>query len=163
MKRMLTGIVLLAALTACSPYINIPAQPGDVATHGPNNGTVIRVMAAGLNAVLARREAPGPYAVALPAGTEAETYQAVLSRLPDGGVALEEDRAGRAVYSVAAVYVRGTSAQVDIVRRSTAGEPQLVSAYMKLGIDGWYVHRVRPWSIAPGEALDLAYPGQDID
>ena len=161
MRLLIVPALLL--LVGCSPYINIPQQPGDVATHSPNDGTVIGVMSASLAKVLDQRPKPTDYVIVLPQRASKATYQEVLKDLPAGGARHAEGAGGLPIYSVAAVYVRGPRAQVEVIRPTPGGEPQLVSVYLELGIDGWYARRLRPWSISIQEAMRQSYPGREIE
>lgn len=155
-------LALILLIAGCSPYINIPAQPGDAATHSPNDNTAVAVMEAALAHVLHQRSEPGGYVIALPARASRATYADVLHQLPEGGGRHDKGAVGVPVYSIAAVYVRGPDAQVDIIRPTPAGNPQLISVFLELGVDGWHVVRDRPWSVPVAEAVNLSYPGRDI-
>lgn len=155
--------VLVGVLGGCAPYVNIPAQRGDMATHSPNNGTVRDVMTAALTHVLTQAGPPEAYAVALPQRSSDPTYRRVLNRLPEGGQRYNAKNADLPTFSVGAVYVRGTEAQVDIVAPVAGRTPQLTSVYLELAIDGWWVVRDRQWTIPVAEALDLSFPGKAID
>ena len=155
--------VLAGAVGGCAPYVNIPAQRGDLATHTPNNGTVRHVMAAALAHVLAQRRTPEAYAVALPQRASSHTYHRVLEQLPGEPAAHRVGPTEQPVFSVVGVYVRGAEAQVDVVAPTAEGASQLTSVYLEAAMDGWWVVRDREWSIPIEQAIDLAYPGKTID
>lgn len=157
------ALLIGPGLVGCTPYVNIPAQRGDMAAHSPNKGTVRDVMAAALTHVVTEAGLPKSYAVALPQRANSITYEKVLKRLPEGAVRHGEAEGDLPVFSVGAVYVRGTDAQVDVVAPSGIGASQLVSVYLDLAIDGWWVVRDRAWTIPVSEALDLSFPGEAIE
>lgn len=159
----LSSLVLTVCLLGgcTSPYINIPAQPSDVAAHDPNYNTVQRVEVAAMTAVLKQRAEAGSFTLKLPDGTLPSTYKWVLSQLPTGGNAWTKDGGFTPVYEVAAVYVRAGTAQVDVVRPipgNAASAGQLVSVYLDFTIEGWYAKRTRVWDIPVPDALKIAAP-----
>jgi len=165
MRVMLTlGLTLtLPLLAGCGTYINIPQQPADVAWHNPNDFTVKRVEAAALSYLIQRMPASENYGLVLPDRTTDNTYAFVMRQLPGNS---HYQRAGEVqlpTFSVAGVFVRGSDAQVDIVRPTDGGSSQLVSVYLEFGIDGWYGRRHRVWNIPVAEALQVSYPGSDIE
>jgi len=153
----------LVVLAGCGTYINIPRQPADVAWHDPNDFTVKRVQAAALTYLINRMPATENYGLVLTEGASDNTYAFVMDRVPGNP---HYQRAGEIqlpTFSVAGVFVRGSDAQVDIVRPTTDGSSQLVSVYLEFGIDGWYGRRHRVWNIPVAEALKVSYPGANIE
>ena len=63
-------------------YINIPAQPGDIARHDPNLAKVGEVMTVAVQAAARERPIRGDFLVVLPEGTAEPTYQQVIRDLP---------------------------------------------------------------------------------
>ena len=159
MRGLLLSLVLIGfGVGACAPYVNIPAQHGDVlALEAPNYAPVRKVMAAGLDYALRYRGEPvGAYAIALPQATAPSSYDDILMRLPPGGVPYNEAVSDLPVYEVAQVSMRAWRGRVDIVHPGEGGQPQLLSTYMKMDWSGWYVYRDRLWRVNVDEALRSA-------
>ncbi len=157
MRNGLLIVPVLALLTGCTTYINIPPQPGDLAVHNPNNGTVREVESTGLAAVLAGRSAGQRLGVKLPEGTDAETYKRIITPLGDK-VYQDEAVQPKAFAEVRRVAVRGRYAEVDIVMpEPTSQVPQLYTAYLAWEPGrGWYSQRVKHWRIPVGDALEAS-------
>ncbi len=156
--------LLLASVTACSPYVNVPAQPGDaLATNNPNNVNVRDAVVEAVLAVLLQRPEPGAYQLVMPRGTEPLTYAAILPRLGDqamwssAGVTPDVP-----VIEIRQVRIRGTSAAVDLVRPVTPGlndpeQRELVTVYLNRYLPGgWRAGRIRVWRGDVDEALRLS-------
>ncbi len=153
------GLIAIApTLAACSPYVNIPEQPGDLATTSVNDRNVLAVSVVALNRVLAEQPPDGPYAITLPRGASDESYHWVIERLPGDPTRHASGAMDRPIYSVAAIYVRPGRSQADVVYPTPAGEPQLMSVYQRLRIDGWYATRDRLWEIPVAQALAASRP-----
>ena len=157
-------VVLVAGLAGCgSPYVNIPAQPGDLATHDPDGRAVRDAVVPAVRAVLEREmqagdevdeagEIRGPVRIEMPreegGGAEA-VASATVARLV-GGPAVGEHEVTRAdaasTLEVSGIRIRGTSAEVD-VRRREGDFARLHTVYMKRNPIGgdWKVERVRAW------------------
>jgi hypothetical protein len=162
---MRTIAILLAAasLTACSPYINIPAQSGDVASHNPNNPTARKVYVAAITYLAHLNDQYAAYSFALPAGADHYTYRWVIQQLPAGAdPAYTTGGTFTPLYAVATLYVRGSDAQTDIIITDTDRQRRLVSIYCTLGVDGWYAVRQRAWQVPVDDALRSAYPDKNI-
>jgi hypothetical protein len=154
------AIALLASLSVglllggCAPYVNIPHQPGDLASHNPNNASVQRVTRIALDYTLMRYPPRDIYMVALPPGSNMETYRFVLKDLPDGGGIIGQGMGDEPVYEVATVYIRGADAQVDIIPPAIGtGQPRLFTVYLDYTWTGWRVERARQWNIPVEQAL----------
>lgn len=154
--RIASLLICCSVFTACSTYVNIPPQSGDVAINNPNMKDVLNVEAVALRAVVADRSLNGGYNIQLPEGTDDESYGIVIAKL--------DEHAGRAgdgalpTLTVAQVRVRGMKAEVDVVRPSDAAQQaspeQLVTVYLNWHFfDGWMAERVRPWLIPIEKAL----------
>lgn len=161
-KLMLGSILVAVAAVGCGTYINIPKQPGDVAWHSANDSTVRDVSAAALKHVITRIPSPNAYAVVLSPGASKITYQQVMEQLPGSPHRQQPGEIKLPTFSVAGVYVRGTQAQVDVVRPTADGASQLVSVYLAFAIDGWFGQRHRVWNIPVAEAVRLSAPGAQI-
>ncbi len=166
LSALLTLVALFLTSLGCD-YVNIPQTTGDVAEHDPNRPLVQRVTVESLRAALADRPIDGVFAIALPKGTLATTYQAVTSQVGDRALAANsEPREGVPTLDVKQVYVRGWKAHTDIVRPANAAQPtgvqQLVTVYLRYDpVAGWYLDSVRTWRVDVREALRLSQ--QDIE
>jgi len=165
MKRMTSLLMLLLGWSmlgvGCAPYINIPPVPGDVASHDPNNINVPRAERVALGEALRRFPPEGDYLVALPEGSTRESYRQVLERLPPGGRPVEAGEQTGPIYEVAAVYIRGTRGQVDVIPPARGeARPRLFTVYLDYGFNGWGVSRTRQWNIPVERALRSAAPAE---
>lgn len=161
-------VVSLFTFTACSTYVNIPPQTGDVAGNDPNVVDVVTVQAKALKAVIEDRPSKVPYRFMLPPGSNSQSYRQAQEELGDlavHGLTLPDNSAGEAgakvnpPAEVRQVMVRGWTAQIDIVRPSdpnVAGSTlQLVTVYLKWQfVDGWHVQRMHAWHIPVDAALN---------
>jgi hypothetical protein len=151
------SLTLLA--TGCATYVNIPPHPGDVAVHNPNEENVQNVMVAAARAALAERSIDGPFQVVLPPGTLPTTYDAVLPRIhskatwsPDG------PREGQATVEIRELRIRGSSAEVDVIRpwdpKEPAGYQQLLTVELSWDPAAkWQADRVVGWRTSVDRAL----------
>lgn len=166
LSALLTLVALSLTNLGCD-YVNIPETSGDVAAHDPNRQLVQRITVESLRAALADRPIDGVFAIALPKGTLATTYQAVTSQIGDRALAANsEPREGVPTLDVRQVYVRGWKAHTDIIRPANAAQPngvqQLVTVYLRYDpVAGWYLDSVRTWRVDVREALRLS--SQDIE
>lgn len=155
MPRRLAALIVtaLATLTACgSPYVNIPSQPGDLATHSPDGRSVRDAVVPAVQAMLEREAAAGgrggPVRIEMPEGAGGVT-SATVARLagePAVGEGEVSEQEAVATLAVVGVRIRGTGAEVDI-RHRVRGFSQLHTVYMKrtpVG-GGWQIERVRAW------------------
>lgn len=137
------------ALGACSTYVNIPAQPGDVARNDPNDTTVREVTATALEAVVADKPM-GQFAVVLPPGTQPSNYDWIVTRVSPAAMwSAEPLPANIPIFEVRQVRVRGWNAQVDVIRPVSQDDPgrlELITAYLKsYPVGGWAVQNLRVW------------------
>lgn len=159
MKRLaLMFLAIFPLIAGCSPYVNIPEQPGDFATTDASGRNVRAVCAVALKRVLLNQPPQGQYAIALPRGASSIAYDWVLQRLPEGGTRHTPGAVDRPVYSVAAIYIRGNRAQVDVVFPAASGKPRLMTVWQKSVIDGWLAVRHRVWELSVEEALAGSRP-----
>jgi hypothetical protein len=148
---MLAALTLVACARVPSPYVNIPSQKGDVAMHDPNRRGVRLVMLRSLEYVLAERPLDQPFQVMLPTGTSAQAYAEILPQLNDNAMwASDGQTRGLPIVAVTQVRIRGTSAEVDVVRPSfpQADQPsaQTVTVHLNYNpVDSWYAVRLREW------------------
>ena len=158
---MLRTIALVACglwLTGCTTWVNIPAQRGDMASHNVNDWNVRDVTAAAIAQVVVDDNPAGPYAIDLPKGTRASTYQKIIEVLPGGAVVLSADAGAMPVYRIKQIQVRGWEAQVDLIPPPVSGSAQLMSVYLKRDFHGWFVRRTHLWPIPVVEALRISRP-----
>lgn len=142
-------------LFGCASYTNVP-EAGRV-------GEAENVNAWGTRAVLASaitevvethpaRDAQGRYVVNFPVGTYREQALRVIQDLPSGAMLPGEGGAeGAPVYHVARLWLRASSAKVDVVFPSTVEGKTLeraVTVWMRGGPMLWDVQRMQYW--APG-------------
>jgi hypothetical protein len=167
------AIALLAlslfTFTACSTYVNIPPQTGDVAGNDPNVTDVVTVQAKALRAVILDRPAKQTFVFMLPPGSNTRSYAQVQEelgdlavhgiKLPDASAAAGSDNVATSpLVEVRQVMIRGWTAQVDVVRPSDPTNPQsvlqMVTVYLKWQFfDDWYVQRLHPWNMPVDDAL----------
>ncbi|MEX1015204.1 MAG: hypothetical protein WDZ31_00555 [Phycisphaeraceae bacterium] len=144
---MAAGMTSAALLAGCAPqYVNIPEQAGDVASSNVNATNVRNLEAQALRAVLEDRPVEGPVGITLPQGTDPLTYAAVASAVGDDVLTPMDDVEPASMLTVEQVRIRGTRAEVDVVRpRGTEGR-QYVTVYLdRNAFSGWTVDRIRPW------------------
>lgn len=149
--RRLTLLALVCVITACQRYVNIPAQPGDIASHDPNLTRVSQVMTEAVAAAARERPIRGDFLVVLPEGASDLTYQQVIRDLP-GAKSPAQGASHLPAFTVKRVLLRGPDAEIDVVRR--ADTTQLITVYLhKYAFGPWRTQRVRVWSVDPDQAL----------
>ena len=161
--------VSLFTFTACSTYVNIPPQTGDVAGNDPNVVDVVTVQAMAIKAVIEDRPSKVPYRFSLPPGSNTQSYRQAQEelgdlaihglKLPDANAAGNTGTAVNPPAEVRQVMVRGWTAQIDVVCPSDPNVPgstlQLVTVYLKWQfVDGWRVQRMHAWHIPVDAALN---------
>lgn len=143
-------LLLLSAVTlsACYPYVNIPAQPGDQAGHSSNDPLVRTVSVTAVKAALKDRPVSGQYRLVLPKGANWDTYQRVLARLE--GTATIEDDPTLPIIETREIRVRGTKGEVDVVTpvslEDVHGMGQLTTVHINWDPTvGWIARRTHTW------------------
>ena len=155
---------LLLITTACTTYVNIPAQPGDVAVHATDNQTVRQVITESLRAVIQQRSIRGPVAITFPDGVTSRHFIRASSdtaglvdawpidaRQPDTTNSVDQGLDEQAVgLQVRQVRIRGWSAGVDVLIRldpqQIHTQDQLVTVDLQWhALHGWVVERTRFW------------------
>lgn len=181
---LLTVFLLTLSLTACSPYTNIPADNGDLASSNPNTKPVRGVAIASIQKALEAEPINGPYYVAMPRRTTPETYALIVYALgndaliPTNVPVVEIDENGKPVKTeeeleaidspttlgdfpsveVRSVYIRAANAKVDIVRPSTSGRRlSTVDLVWEAGF-GWSAVDIRAWRVDPDTLPQSATP-----
>ena len=155
LARILAAMAMTCAL-GCSTYVNIPQQPGDIASHNPDRGGVVDAQSAALAAIIASHPLPSPVTIQLVPGTAPDSYARALPKIGDAVVKHEGDDTPD--LDVRRVLIRGWVAQVDVILASGGpeGEPQrqLLTAYLNWKpFSGWSVRRIKTWRIPIDEAL----------
>jgi hypothetical protein len=156
MQRTATYLLILAAgltMTGCTTWVNIPPQGNELAVHSANDLVVREVMVASLAGALQTYPPQGQYVIVLPEGASLETYNDVLTHLPEGAGRVADEQGLLPVYEVGRVAVRGFEADVDVVWSSARGPDEAVTVYLKRDWDGWYVTRKRVWRVPPPEIV----------
>jgi hypothetical protein len=149
------GLALVAS--SCVGYHEWPAQQGQRRLGDPNEGAMTEVMIAALKAAV-ERYAPAddpeaPVSLNLPVGLKPEVNRWVVDRVGPPALALDEETVDLPVYHIARVRIRGTQADVDVVRpvmaagRGPAGAmgTQGVTFTLDGGVRAWRVVRTREW------------------
>ncbi len=156
---LLLGLVL--AVAGCNPYVNIPPDDGDVASHKVNRSRVREAMLVSIRAVVREHPPDGPYAIALPKGADDRTYAFVAGHLP-GDARRADGNEDLPTYRVVAVRLRGLKGRVSI-RRSNTPAPSLTTVSVRNDIESWYAADQRTWrKPLPGEGEPAAgSEGQD--
>jgi hypothetical protein len=148
-------------MTGCSAaYVNLPALDGDVASNDANNATPVEMQIAALRRVLRERPPTGPYAIALPRGTNAESYNRIVAELPPGSQQYGSQSGPMPVYRVTRVFGRPTNGEVDILAPRPGGGEDLVNAYLLKDIEGWYVQRTRVWRVPLNKVVNVLPPDE---
>ena len=142
-------------LIGCTTYVNIPAQPGDVASHNLDDTTVQEVVAGSLRALVSDRSIRGSVAIVLPDGSrtrlfirDATDINDLIHAWPTAGD--QPDESSGPVLEVKQVRVRGWSAGVDVLMRDDPGQlhtrDQLVTVDLRWhALHGWTPERTRLW------------------
>lgn len=123
------GLSLAAFIGACAStgQVNYPGIPGDSNSNSVNNPPAPQVMESALYYVVRRfppiAAAPGnqaapnqAFAINLPPGMDPENLQHIIAGVGNGARALTDETKSLPLYHVSRVWVRGTSATVDIIR-----------------------------------------------
>ena len=149
---LLTLISLIAL--GCQPYVNIPKQTADTASHDPNGKTVREVMVVALRAAMDDGDIAGPVQLMLPEHTNMLTYTYIANAL-EGRAIVPDDEAMAAVNGVIfvkGIRIRGNKGEVDIIRPIGDGLDQLVTVRVTFSIpSGWRAKDVRVWRGVPIE------------
>ena len=159
-RAMATLLILTVAMTACTPYVNIPGQRGDtLASHNPNSNYIQDAIISSLKAVTTYRPVDGQYQIILPEGTDAQTYAKLLPQLGDQAMWSSDGiRQEVPIYEVKGIRIRGADGEVDIVRPASGAsvDPnrQLVTVKLKYYVPGGWGHtRILIWKAPVDEAL----------
>lgn len=174
---------IVGLTSGCAPYVNVPAQQGDVAANDPNTKPVPEVARVALEAVVADSNLSVPFYVVLPDNTAESVYADILPKvsklaqrspravlMPEKGKASDTQPAPAPEpaatvdgpeLDVKQVRVRGWRAEVDIVRPADASAPtgrlQLVTVDLQWdAVAGWNTRQIRVWRTSVEKALRLS-------
>ncbi len=152
MTRIITSTVVLTIIPlltlGCQPYVNIPPQEKDTASHNPNGRTVRTVLALAVQATLDDGGITGPVQIMFPEDTDKLTYAQIISAIGDQAVSPFEEDVTPVVGIVYAkgVRIRAARAEVDVARPAGQGMDQLVTVYLSWKpLSGWHADRVHTW------------------
>lgn len=175
----LAGLMLTGF--GCAAYVNIPPQSGDMASHDPNHKTVLEVETLAIKAVADKWRLNQPFTVKMLDDTEPGLRSEMMPRINEKYATVDQIE-GVLMIEVKQLYIRGRSAQVDLVR-SISGpvqgqSPQPTTAEMtggaQAGADpeqdftrptivtvdlrweafaGWTIKRIRLWNAPVEQAL----------
>lgn len=160
-------VVVFFSISGCSSYVNLPAQPGDMASHNPNDATVRDVVGEALSAVVKQYPFEGTFAILLPEKTTADTYEVITTKAGKNAVwPGNKSRNELPVLEVKRVQVRSQAARVDITRPVgtglASGEEQVVTVDLKWNpFRGWVAQRVQPWRMSVDNAMRVSGEGTD--
>ncbi len=176
---LLAGAIIPAALlpSCAREYANYPPITGDdFAVKDVNNHNMRSAMTAALRWTVLRYPPPSQsseaFAINLPAGASAATYDSVAEAIGHGAVPVSEENAKRLpVYHIARIWLRGTRARIDVVRpvfelpRTTGGAyvDRGVEIRLSGGWDPWHVTGSSEYEIGVLDAPPLQIPGAEID
>lgn len=157
------GVVLglAAALcgVGCASYTNMPEAGRAGEVDNVNAWGTRSVLSAAISEVVrthAARDDQGRYVVNFPVGTSREQALRVIQDLPGGAMlpgegGVVEGAGGTPVYHVARLWLRASSAKVDVVFPSTVEgrtSERAVTVWLRGGPLPWEVQRMQYW--APG-------------
>lgn len=151
--------VLGLALAGCSPYVNIPGEPGSVATASTNDLGVREAIAESLKLVIRQDPPAADWAIVLPEGTSDRNYAYVIEEV-GGGKRLADAAGDAPVYDVVSIRIRGLDGYVDLVPpvELTRGVARVQTVYLKHKLDQWHAQWSRLWHIPVADAMAIANP-----
>lgn len=146
-----------AAMCGCFGYHAWPPEPGVARVGDPNATPMDEVMVQALSWTI-ERYPPGPdqpVAINLPEGVKPEVYRWIAGRVGPNVAPLSAQTMDRPVFHVARIRVRGTEADIDIVRpvigagQGASGEPvyQGLTLTLRGGLRPWRVVHRREWEV----------------
>jgi hypothetical protein len=171
MSRLLTlppcMLLLAVAMMAggCGAmYVNIPRQPGDVASHDVDDPSVRAVSAEALRAAIADRRV-SQVNVILPAGMQPASVEQVLDRVgKEAPWQAHHNAPELPSFEVRQVRVRGWRAQVDVIRPASADHRELVTVHLRrYPVGGWAATQLYLWRIPVDEALRESVRIADVE
>ena len=172
--RILSITALTAgALVGCVGYSTWPPVAGTAASD-PNSASNEEIMIASLAWIIERDHQGGlasPVAVNLPGGVTALRYARMARKIGSNVEPLSRANASLPIYHIAEFKVRGSDAEVIVLRPATEitggspVEPVYQGYRLKLsgGFDPWHVTWFKPYSVGTISAPPLSYidaPGE---
>lgn len=145
--RWIAVCLLIATLTACTPYVNIPPQGGDLAFHSPNKQTVRAIEIAAGRAALADRPIEGAFTITLPEGTSILTYEAVVPQISENASYVPPGQSPSGpVLAIKQIRIRAAVGEVDIFRPIAPDRSEFITVYLTYDpMAKWAVDRIRVW------------------
>lgn len=164
---LVAGAAAAASLTGCAPWATYPKVERSVTIAEPRVPPLPELMARAVAVAYALEHEAYAEAEELPAtpfnlpvGTPLSVWETVTGRL---GEAYPATEAAADVIHVQQIRLRGTQAEVDVIRQPRGGTPVLTTiSFRRELLRGWYVERTRDWRI-PTDVPDLGYAGALAD
>ncbi|MFK7962066.1 MAG: hypothetical protein AB8G96_16250 [Phycisphaerales bacterium] len=164
------GLALVASaasLGGCAPWATYPKVERSVTIAEPRVAPLPELMARAVAVAYAleheeyaEAEKLPPTPFNLPVGTPLSVWETVAGRL---GQAFPATEVAPEVIHVEQIRLRGTEAQVDVIRRPRGGTPVLTTiTFRRELLRGWFVERTRDWRI-PTDVPELGYAGALAD
>lgn len=160
MKTRLIAIALVSAAVfgGCVGYDTWPPVQGSIARENPNIPTMEGVMMAGLRWMIENYPPvghEGQVAVNVPQGVKPLVYQRIARDAGPRAEPYSEFTKELPIYHVKAIRVRGSKAELDVLRpvwemgRAPDGSQvsQGFTLYLEGGLEPWRVMRFREWMI----------------
>jgi hypothetical protein len=167
----LIGLVAMAGSVGCSSgFATYPPPAGEAGEGNPNGFAVMTAMSAGLRSVIERYpppaelvpadagtlERPARIALNLLPGVRSEVAERTAERVGMASAPLFEGTADLPTYHVKRVQLRGTRAEVDVIRplvtRRGARTTQMVTVELRSELGGYEFVRLREWTPGAFEA-----------
>lgn len=168
----------VAGMTSCMSYYTWPPVRGQTALSNPNIHGVDDVMSTSMKWLTTRFPPAGHdglIALNLPQGLAPSLHEHVAESVGPRTVPLTRANANLPVYHVKFIEIRGSKAEVQVLRPvleagpTTIGEPmtQGYTLYLEGGLHNWRVERWREWTpgtlVTPALAyVDTLGPGQTV-
>lgn len=152
-------LLTLAIMTGgCTPWVNIPAQAGDAASHNPNTETVQEVTIVAVRAAIADSPvAESSFQLVLPEKTLPAIYELMTPKISANATwSADAPAAGSPVVEVRRISIRGDNAEVDVLRPifGGTGASQVVTVDLSWdAITSWRADRVKVWRVRSDDAL----------
>lgn len=159
------GLAMVVA-AGCAGYSTWPPRDGSAGVANPNARPNDQVMLTGLRYVVERYPADSEtYALNLPQGLNPRLYKWIADRVGEGAEPLTTKNQAGPIYHVKEIKVRGSEAQLLVLRPVTEAGPgphgsmayQPITITMRGGVEGWHVVRRREWVVGLEETPRLNF------
>lgn len=151
-------LVLGGLLAGCVGYDTWPPVKGSIARDNPNIPAVEQIQMAGLKWLIEKYPPvghDGPVAINVPQGIKPLVYQRIAREAGPRAEPLIDANTHLPIYHVKAIRVRGSDAQIDVLRPVWEIGPapdgsqvsQGFTLYLRGGLSPWRVVRFREWRI----------------